>query len=330
MKRSLRSWLWRVDITEEVDEELAFHIEMRTRELVEKGVDPRIAREMVLARLGDATRIKRTCIDLGRKRDREMRLTQWLEEFTDDVRFAFRQLKTSPGFALVAILTLALGIGANSAMFALADATLVQPLPFPEPHRLVVLSELFQGQPVRPVNPVDFVDWSERTNSFTAIAAVVRGGGSIVGDDGVAEPIPGQAVTARFFDVLGVRPIAGRTFRDDDEGPAPDVVVLSEGFWRRRFGADPRGSCHSIQWTNVHRHWHRARGLSVRASGHDERRPELDVDVAGPTAGSQPCSTLSALPAGDRTTEAGCDSGRGTRRHRGGRRRARAGDAELE
>jgi putative ABC transport system permease protein len=239
MKRSLRSWLWRVDITEEVDEELAFHIEMRTRELVEKGVDPRIAREMVLARLGDATRIKRTCIDLGRKRDRDMRLTQWLEEFTDDVRFAFRQLKTSPGFALVAILTLALGIGANSAMFALADATLVQPLPFPEPHRLVVLSELFQGQPVRPVNPVDFVDWSERTNSFTAIAAVVRGGGAIVGDDGVAEPIPGQAVTARFFDVLGVRPIAGRTFRDDDEGPAPDVVVLSEGFWRRRFGADP-------------------------------------------------------------------------------------------
>ena len=102
-----------------------------------------------------------------------------------------------------------------------------------------MLSELFQGQPVRPVNPVDFVDWSERNNSFTAIAAVVRGGGSIIGDDGVAEPVPSQAVTARFFDVLGVTPIAGRTFRDDDEGPAPEVVVLSEGLWRRRFGADP-------------------------------------------------------------------------------------------
>ncbi len=113
--------------TQEVDEEIGFHIEMRTRELVEKGVDPRIAREMVLARLGDANRLKRTCVDLGRKRDREMRLTQWLEEFRDDVRFAVRQLKASPGFTLVAVITLALGIGANGAIFALVDATLASP-----------------------------------------------------------------------------------------------------------------------------------------------------------------------------------------------------------
>ena len=239
MKHSLRSWLWRVDITQEVDEEIAFHIEMRTRELIDKGVDRRIAREMVLARIGDAARLKRTCLDLGRKREREMRLTQWLEEFREDVRFAIRQLRMSPGFTLVATITLALGIGANSAMFALADAALVRPLPFPEPDRLVVLSEVSQGQPGLPVNPVDFVDWAERARSFTAMAAVVRGGGSFVGDDGVAEPIPAQAVTARFFDVLGVTPIAGRTFRDDDERPGSDVVVLSEGFWRRRFGADP-------------------------------------------------------------------------------------------
>jgi putative ABC transport system permease protein len=239
MKRSLRSWLWRVDITKEVDEEIAFHVEMRTRELVDKGLDPRIAREMVLARLGDADRLKRTCVDLGRKREREMRLTQLLEEFTDDVRFALRQLKTSPGFTLVAVLTLALGIGANSAMFALAEATLVRPLPYPEPERLVALSELRDGQPGFAVNPVDFVDWEQRARSFTAIAAVVRGAGAIVGDDGIAEPIPAQAVTTRFFDVLGVRPIAGRAFRDDDEGPAPDVVVLSEGLWRRGFGGDP-------------------------------------------------------------------------------------------
>ncbi|HET9385461.1 MAG TPA: ABC transporter permease [Gemmatimonadales bacterium] len=239
MKRSLRSWLWRVPIDQEVDEEIAFHIEMRTRELVDKGLDPGIARTMVRARLGDAARLKRTCVDLGRRRDREMRLTRWLEEFRDDVRFALRQLKMSPGFTLVATITLALGIGANSAMFALADAALVRPLPYPEPDRLVALSEIRQGQPGSAVNPVDFVEWSERTRSFTAIAAVVRGGGSLVGDDGVAEPVPGQAVTSRFFDVLGVKPIAGRTFRDDDEGPVSDVVVLSEGFWRRRFGADP-------------------------------------------------------------------------------------------
>ena len=84
---------------------------------------------------------------------------------------------------------------------------LVRPLPFPEPNRLVSLSEFWQGQPGGAVNPVDFVDWTERTRSFTAIAAVIGGAGSIVGDDGVAEQIPAQAVTSRFFEVLGVRPI---------------------------------------------------------------------------------------------------------------------------
>jgi len=218
MRRSLRSWLWRVPVDREVDDELAFHIEMRTRELVEKGLDPRIAREIVLSRIGDAGRLKRTCVDLGRKRDREMRLTQWLEEITDDVRFALRQMKSSPGFTLVAVVTLALGIGANSAMFALADATLVRPLPYPEPERLVSVSENFQGRSGGGVNPVDFLDWSERTRSFSAIAALVGSVGTIEGDDGVAERVPAQAVTARFFDVLGVTPIAGRTFRDEDDG----------------------------------------------------------------------------------------------------------------
>src|SRR5262245_2050424 len=125
MKRSLRSWLWRVPIDREVDEEIGFHIEMRMRELIQRGVDPKAAREIVLARVGDISRLKRTCIDLGRKRDREMRITQWLEELRDDVTGAFRQMRASPGFTLVATLTLALGIGANSAIFALADATLL-------------------------------------------------------------------------------------------------------------------------------------------------------------------------------------------------------------
>jgi putative ABC transport system permease protein len=218
---------------------MAFHIEMRTRELVERGVEPKAAREIVLARLGDLSRLRRTCVDLGRRRERELRLTQWIQELGDDVKYATRQLRASPGFTAVAVVTLALGIGANSAMFALADATLLRPLPFVEPDRLVTLSEIRPNGDRSRVNPLDFEDWEARVRAFTAIAAVIASPSSITGDDGVAEEIPAQAVTARFFDVLGVKPIAGRTFVEGDEGHANDVVVISEAFWRTPFSADP-------------------------------------------------------------------------------------------
>ena len=142
-----------------------------------------------------------------------MRLTRWLEEFTDDVRFALRQLKASPGFTLVAILTLALGIGANSAMFALADATLCVRCHFPSQ---IVSSHCPRSGRVSSGGP------STRSISSTGRSAPAAsrqsppssaGSSSSDGDDGVAEPVPAQAVTTRFFDVLGVRPIAGRTFR---------------------------------------------------------------------------------------------------------------------
>jgi putative ABC transport system permease protein len=244
MRRSLRSWLWHVDITQEVDDEIAFHIEMRTRELVERGVDPRIAREMVLARLGDVGRLRRECIDLGRKREREMRLTQWVEEFWNEVKYAIRQLRASPGFALVAALTLALGIGANSAMFALADAALFRPLPFRDPDRLVIVDEWGPQQQARSrIELVNFREWAKQSRTFESMAAIwipgSGGGPTMTGADGTPEIIPSQSVTAGFFDVLGVMPIAGRTFRSTDETTDPTVVVLSEGFWRRRFAADP-------------------------------------------------------------------------------------------
>jgi putative ABC transport system permease protein len=239
MRRSLRSWLWRVPIAEEVDEELALHIELRTRELVERGMDPKTAREIVLSRIGDLGQLKRTCEDLGRKRETEMRLSQWLEDLRDDVAIALRQLKASPAFALVAVLTLALGIGANSAMFAVADATLLRPLPYPEADRLLLVSEIRRnGTSGGQVNPLDLVDWIERNRSFEAMAAALNGQASIIGADGTAEPVITQAVTTRFFDVLGVKPVAGRTFVATDT-EASQVVVLGEAFWRRYFGGDP-------------------------------------------------------------------------------------------
>jgi putative ABC transport system permease protein len=222
-----------------VDEEIAFHVEMRTRELVDKGLDSRIARAMVLARIGDASRLKRACVDLGRKRDREMRLTQWLEEFRDDVRFATRQLRMSPGFTLVATLTLALGIGANSAIFALADATLIRPLSFAQPNRLTMLWESKpDGRSV--VAPYEFVAWSERNHSFELMAgAAWSANRATTNADGSGEQVATQLVTVRFFDVLGVKPIAGRTFISADDRADSNVVVISEGFWRTRLGGDP-------------------------------------------------------------------------------------------
>ena len=243
MKRSLRSWLWRVPLDQEVDEELALHIELRTRELVERGLDPKTARDIVLSRIGDLGQLKRTCVDLGRKRDREMRITQWLDERKADVKFALRQLKGSPAFTAVAALTLALGIGANSAMFALADATLIRPLPYPQPDRLVMIWQRPPAIPRAGVSTTDLRDWEEQSRSFETLAAIalgVGGGPLLEGPDGSLQSADRQLVTARFFDVLGVRPVAGRTFQPSDaQQGAPPVVVMGEGLWRTRFGGDP-------------------------------------------------------------------------------------------
>src|SRR5262245_39839653 len=153
MKRSLRSWLWRVPLDQEFDEEIELHIEMRTRELIADGMDSKSARAEAIRRMGDLAAFKRTCVDLGRKRDREMNVTLWLEELRDDVRFALRQLRAAPAFTLVATLTLALGIGANSAIFALVDATLLRPLPYPQPDRLVTIFEKSPANPKSLASP---------------------------------------------------------------------------------------------------------------------------------------------------------------------------------
>jgi putative ABC transport system permease protein len=241
MKRSLRSWLWRIPIDQEIDEELALHVEMRTRELVQRGVDPKTARELALSRLGDIARLKRTMTDLGRKRDRDMRVTQWLEELTDDLKFAFRQLKSSPAFTLVATVTLALGIGANSAIFALVDATLLRPLPYGEPEQLVSIWESSTTTERGYVSPLNMLDWNGRSHTFAKIAGFTPSVGGMVmaGADGNAETVSRQWVSAEIFEVLGVKPIAGRTFTVEEDAKRANVIVMSEAFWRTRFNADP-------------------------------------------------------------------------------------------
>jgi putative ABC transport system permease protein len=241
MKRSLRSWLWRIPIDSEIDEELALHVDMRTRELVQRGMDPKTARELALNRLGDIASLKRTMTDLGRRRDRDMRVTQWLGELRDDLKFAFRQLKHTPAFTLVATLTLALGIGANSAIFALVDATLLRPLPYGAPERLVSIWENSATTARSYVSPLNMLDWNTRSATFEKIAGFIPGVGGMVmaGADGNAETVSRQWVTAGIFDVLGITPIAGRTFSAEDEAKRANVFVMSEAFWRTRYNSDP-------------------------------------------------------------------------------------------
>jgi putative ABC transport system permease protein len=170
-----------------------------------------------------------------------MRLVQWLEELRDDVKFASRQLKGAPAFTVIAAITVALGIGANSAIFALVDATLLRPLPFLEPERLVMVWERKATSARGGVAPLNLLDWNERNRTFDLMAGIIPGVGGMVmsGADGTAETVPRQWVLAGIFDVLGVRAIVGRTFLPADDSRRSNVVVLSEAFWRTRFNADP-------------------------------------------------------------------------------------------
>ena len=160
-----------------------------------------------------------------------------------DVRYALRQLRHSPGFTAVAVLTLGLGVGANAAMFSVVYATLLRPLPYPEPDRLVTVWKGPIDNPARTnitSMPV-FRDWAQRSHVFESLALFGSGAvGYNVTGSGEPEQVLGNRVTASFFTVLGIPPLLGRTFLPEEEAPGrDDVVVLSHGLWKRRYGADP-------------------------------------------------------------------------------------------
>ncbi len=165
-----------------------------------------------------------------------------LDSLRQDLRYSLRTLRASPGFTAIAILTLALGIGANTAIFSLVSAVLLKPLPFVEPNRLVLLWEDFTA--IRGPDRVEpaattVVEWKRRTRSFEGIAMLVTQPYNLTGD-GEPERLQGVRTDTNLFALLGLRPILGRTFAADDEGAdAAPVVVLSERLWARRFAADP-------------------------------------------------------------------------------------------
>lgn len=162
-----------------------------------------------------------------------------METLTQDVRYAIRTLLRSPGFTAVAVLALALGIGANTAIFSVVNGVLLKSLPFPEPDRLVALNESSTKSPVMAVAFPDYLDWRARQGVFENIGARMPAGGVLTGD-GEPERVIGRLVTASFFPTLGVRPQVGRFFDEaEDKADAERVMVISYGLWQRRFGGDP-------------------------------------------------------------------------------------------
>ena len=159
-----------------------------------------------------------------------------------DVQLSLRGLRSRPGFALVAVSTIALGIAAAGAIWSVVDAVLVRSLPFSQPERLVFVWETFAARSVERnvAGPSNFMRWRDRAQSFTDLAAYIRFDTNLDGAGGDAERIAAGFTTGNLFTVLGARPLLGRTLLSSDSAPgAADVVVLTEGYWRRRFGDDP-------------------------------------------------------------------------------------------
>jgi putative ABC transport system permease protein len=246
----LQTRLARLDLRAEreadIIEELSQHLDERYEELVRLGLPPAQA---ATAAMDEVTAPDTLVQDLqplrqSRAPDRHPPASPGgsiLAEIWADLRFALRSLRLQPTFAAIAILTLALGIGTNSAIFALADATLLRPLPLPEPQRLAMLFESTQAAPRTGVSPLNLQDWARRSRSFDGMAAYVPGVGGMVmtGADGTAQTVPRQWVTAGIFDVLGLDAIVGRTFSAEDDTRKRNAVVLSESFWTSRYHADP-------------------------------------------------------------------------------------------
>ena len=156
-----------------------------------------------------------------------------------DLAYAARILRKSPGFTLIAVAVLSIGIGANGAIFTLVDAAVLRPLPFGHPEQLVQLWEKPPGHDRNSVSPLNFLDWSEQNRVFASMTGVSGNTRTLI-TGGIPDRLHGQAVTPRFFDVLGIAPEAGRTFAADDAKAGTRTIVISDALWRTRFGGDPK------------------------------------------------------------------------------------------
>jgi putative ABC transport system permease protein len=216
-----------------LDEELQASVEILTNEKAEQGADPREARRQALVEIGGVEQIKEEV--------RGAVTGKWLHGFGRDTVYVLRRLRRSPGFTLVAAITLALGIGANTAIFSVVSGVLLEPIPLPDAEELVVINETnlpqFSSFSVAPGN---FVSWQERTTTFERMAAWTTSGRFILTGDGEPESLAGARVTQGFLSTLGVSPILGRDFATGEDTDGENrLVLLSHRLWQQRFGAEP-------------------------------------------------------------------------------------------
>jgi putative ABC transport system permease protein len=213
-----------------LDEEIRFHIDQQTEKNVRAGMTPSEARRRALVRFGGVEQVKEATRDEFR--------AAWLEDVGRDIRYGVRVLVRAPGFAVVSILTLALGVGAATAVFSVVNGVLLKPLAYPDPDRIVRLFQIdASGRRMQAASEPNFEDWKSSTHSFRAMAEMSPGPAPLV-VRGQSAMVPGAGVSREFFDVMGVRPIIGRVFEDSEQrvGGTPAVVV-SYRFWQNRLGA---------------------------------------------------------------------------------------------
>jgi putative ABC transport system permease protein len=220
----------------ELAEELESHLQLHVDDNLRAGMSPLEARRQALLSLGG--------LEATKEIYRDRRTIPAVETVIRDVRYAVRMLRKTPGFSLAAVVVLALGIGANTAIFSVVQAVLLRPLPFPEPGRLVDVWHVppqasFPGMSRFAVSPANYLDWRAQNRVFEAVALRAFRSFNLTGGP-EPETLMAEAVSVDFFSLLGVQPRLGRAFLPEEDQPGQgQVVILSDGLWKRRFGSDP-------------------------------------------------------------------------------------------
>ena len=236
-RRLFRLAATRRTVAHEVDDEVRFHLDQRVDDLVARGYAPSAAREIALREFGDPAAARAELTAMDRRRVRRGALREWVSSLGQDLRFAIRALRTRPAFTATVLVTLALGIGANAAIFSVVDSVLIRSLPYSQPDRLVHLWETYQSNVDNrsEASYPDYLDWRVRNRAFADLGGY-HGSGFVFGSDHPAV-ISAAKSTANFFDVLGVHAALGRTFAAGEDAPgAPRVALLSYEFWQSAFG----------------------------------------------------------------------------------------------